>query len=458
MHRRFACLGATIATGVASPALAQTPAAPPAPEPHAGKPNETELVPVLGKWSPKLLGFVEADFIFDTTQSLGEVSGNTALARPGTYAGEHHRMQFGVRNSRLGLKFASPEAGGVKTSALLEVDLLGNQATDATEAQTFNNPALRVRHAWLKLETPVVDVLFGQTWELLGWQPYFHPNTVEIQGVPGQVYSRTPQLRVSHVFKSDAINFEAAIAASRPPQRDSGFPDGQAGLRLLVNQWRGIHTTGATGTAEDAMAVGVSGALRRFAIRDFSATPSFEVTEAGWGLSADLFLPLIRAEMNDRGNALTLTGSYARGSGDADFYTALTGGIIFPALPNPGMVVPAPTYTPNIDNGLVVFDSSGALRTIEWQSFIVGLQYYLPPSGALWISGNYSHTNSPNIDELGANPNRVYRVANWFDANVFWDVTHAVRLGLEYAWTEQRYVDDVKAHNSRVQFSAFYMF
>ena len=34
----------------------------------------------------------------------------------------------------------------------------------------------------------------------------------------------------------------------------------------------------------------------------------------------------------------------------------------------------------------------------------------------------------------------------------------AVRLGFEYAWFEQTYGDDVKAHNSRFDVSGFYLF
>ena len=47
---------------------------------------------VLGKWSTTLYGFAEADYIYDTTQSYIEFPGNTQVARPGTYAGDHPRM------------------------------------------------------------------------------------------------------------------------------------------------------------------------------------------------------------------------------------------------------------------------------------------------------------------------------------------------------------------------------
>src|SRR5207237_5544636 len=142
-----------------------------------------------------------------------------------------------------------PNIGEIKPSAVLEMDFLGNQPTGTAEATVFTSPLFRIRHMALKLENPYVDVLLGQSWQLFGWQPYFHPNTVEIQGVPGQVDSRSPQVRLSHLFKSDALSVEVAIAAARPPQRNSAVPDGQAGIRMLVNTWKGVHTAGATGTA-----------------------------------------------------------------------------------------------------------------------------------------------------------------------------------------------------------------
>ena len=70
---------------------------------------------------------------------------------------------------------------------------MNTNGTDTiTETAFYVNPALRIRHAWFKIETRIVDLLFGQYWNLYGWQPYFFPNTVDLQGLPGQVFSRTP--------------------------------------------------------------------------------------------------------------------------------------------------------------------------------------------------------------------------------------------------------------------------
>ena len=50
--------------------------------------------------------------------------------------------------------------------------------------------------------------------------------------------------------------------------------------------------------------------------------------------------------------------------------------------------------------------------------------------------------------------NRSY----WADANLFVDLNPAVRFGLEYAYFWQKYLDQTKGSNTRVQFSAFYIF
>src|SRR5438552_3357594 len=96
-------------------------------------------------------------------------------------------------------------------SAVLACLLLTAPASAATtESATFTSPSFRIRHFNVKLETPIVDVLIGQYWHLFGWQSIYHPNTVEIQGVPGQIYSRTPQIRISKTIKSAPVTLELA--------------------------------------------------------------------------------------------------------------------------------------------------------------------------------------------------------------------------------------------------------
>ncbi len=383
---------------------------------------------VVGKWAATLYGFVEADSIYDSTQSFNESAGNAQVAKPGTYAQDNGRVQFGVRNSRIGFRIKAPEVGGIRTSAMLEMDFLGNQlpigpnnaapagtstangatgnGTD-TEAQYFTNPAFRIRHMNLKVETPVVDLLFGQYWQLYGWQQVYAPNTVEIQGLPGQIYSRTPQIRISKTVKTDSFLFEIAVAAMRPPQRDSAVPEGQAGIRLGTPAWSGLTTGGATGTAIQPLSIAVTGDARSFTLPNYTntATPTVSGPQKfGSSIAVDAFIPIIPAKKR-QGNALSVTGEFSTGYGNADLYTGLSGG-----APAPNYTVTtkgvATTDSADIDPGLVMYDNLGNLHLVQWSSWLVGLQYYLPGlDGKVWLSGNISNISSSNLQN-GFTPGR----------------------------------------------------
>jgi hypothetical protein len=314
----------------------------------------------------------------------------------------------------------------------------------------------------VKLETKVVDLLFGQYWQLFGWQGINQPNTVQIQGIPGEVYSRAPQVRISRKIPAgDAATFEIAVAAARPVSRASATPDGQAGLKLSFNNWKAWHTGGSTGSVLDAAMIGVSVVGRRLAVNEFAANSHSDVVKNGYGISVDALLPIVPASKENHGNAFTIQGSYTNGAGIADLYQSLSGGVGNPALPNPGMANPAPTYTSNIDNGIVLFHNDGggvfSLHPIQWTSYLAGAQYYFPGSGRVWLAANYSHLESQNAHLYGA-PAKVFDKEDWFDGNLFLDATTNARFGVEYSRTQQTYVDKTEADDNRVQFSAFLLF
>jgi len=431
--------------------------------------------PVTTKFGAQFYGFVEFDGIWDSTQSLNDLSGNAAIARDGTAAAAHGRTMFSARNSRIGFKLKGPGTEAVHTSGIVEGDFLGNQPQGSpspggspavSEGSYFTSPTFRIRHFALRVETPYIDVLAGQYWQLFGWQSMFHPNTVEMQGVPGQVYSRSPQFRVSHAFKNDDVTFEIALAASRPPQRNSEVPDGQAGIRFALNNFKALHTAGATGTAVDGASIGLSAVGRYFQLPNFSPTPDSTTHITGYGYSADILLPIIPAQNPTDGNALTLTGSFVYGQATADLYTGLSGGAPFslPAVPTGG----TQKFTQDVDNGLVAYNpTDGLLHAIRWESYIVGAQYYFPTPKRLWIAGNVSHMYSPDIKNLlqfdpatgkATNASAMFNRSYWADALLFAELNPAVRFGLEYAYFWQKYLDGSKGSNTRVQFSAFYIF
>jgi hypothetical protein len=454
---------------------------------------------VLGKWATTLYGFLEGDTIYDTTQSFTDAAGNAQVVRPsgqmspnasplsglppGTiqplqptqgYLGSHGQMLMSVRNSRLGLRLKAPGTEHVHTSALLEMDFLGNQPS-VSQSSFFTSPTMRIRHAAFRVETPVVDVLVGQYWHLFGWMEGYLPNTTEIQGVPGELYARAPQIRISKTFKSDAVTFEAAIAAVRPPSL-SEMPEGEAGLRLALNHFTGMHTSGATGTALTPASIAVSGDFRYYEVPEAaSVIPTSMVNVKSGAGAADFFLPILPAREDHKGNVLSLIGQGAYGAGFSDLYAGMQSGVMFPFVKVPPALSGSPAWPTNMDQGLVSYDLTAfALHPVQWTSFLLGLEYYLPGlDGKVWVSGNVSRVQSNNTSlfarALSDTPNptenfypassaQVRKGETWWDANLFFDPVNAVRVGLEVAQFMDTYVDGYTAKNTRVQGSGFFVF
>ncbi len=451
-------------------------------------PDATSLV--VGRFSATLYGFAETDVINDSTQSFNDTAGNAQVMRPNgvppvdpslqnTYGGNHGRTQMSIRNSRLGLRLRAPEVHGVRVSGVVETDFEGylpspSAASGTSESQFWSSPTLRVRHAFVRLETPYVDLLVGQYWDLFGWQNVYHPNSVQVQGLPGELYARDAQIRLSHAFSTRPVTVEVALAMRRPPSRDSQLPEGQAGVRVAFPLFTGLTTTGATSTQVMPASIAVTGDVRQFTLPEFSATPTRSVSLTTEAIAVDAFVPILPAKSEHEGNALSIGGEFVTGSGMSDLYTGFTGGLTFPTYINPNLQVnPAPVYPQDVDNGMVTYALDGSLHGVQWTTFLVGLQYYLPGLGGhVWVSGNFAQTKSNNIGQFThdatqpVDNSKSYYPSNatvrqqetFFDANVFWQVVPGVRFGFEYANFNDRYVDGVTAINNRFQFSGFFVF
>jgi hypothetical protein len=431
------------------------------------------------RFSITFYGFVEADYIYDTTRSYNDSIGNDIVARDDTYAGTVGRTQFSMRNTRLGFAFQAPVISGLHPSALVEGDFFGHQTSPpgGSENTYFDSPLFRIRHAYLKLDGGPVDLLFGQTYDVFGWQNYFFPASVEFLGLPNMVFSRNTQLRVSRTFGADGpVSVDLAASANRPPQRDSEVPDLEAGLRISLNRWKGITTPGNVRTIAAPLSIGVSGIGRQFKLDAYAPPPTQKSnTVRGWGVSVDALVPVIPAsDGNDRKNRLTLTGSYVIGTGIADLLTT-GGGAAFPTLPNSMQQSPPPVYTPDIDPGLVTFDVSTQLaHTIDWYAYRVGLQYYLPIfDGRMMFAANYTYSHSNNLHLLfpagGQEEGLLQTIADtsiYADGNLFFDATPSIRFGISGQYTQVYYLPQPqfsdstteKPHNIRGMGQAVYVF
>jgi hypothetical protein len=405
--------------------------------------------PVYGQrsdWVIDPYGYARLDAIEDSTQSFADGIQPNLIQRAGTYAGEHPRTIMTARDSRLGVYVVAPTYQGLKSSSQIEFDFYGLVPTDARVHDSVVFGPVRIRLAYLKLETPIFDVIAGQYYDLFGWNGSFYVGTVGYLGIPAEVYHRNPQLRIEKKLHLGAVDVTAAVAAVRPGQRDSGLPEVQGGLKISVPGWSGATMAGFGRPALSPLSVGVSGLYRAFELPIFRAEPGTEsVKTFGYGLAAQVLLPIIPVKkLQDRGNALTLVGEYTVGTGIADMYTFMDGGSRLPVLPNPSLAQPAAIYPSNVDPGLVTFDRNFDLKTINWQAFVGNVQYFLPiDRGRVWIEGTYSRIWSNNIKDLTPFPSwgGIFTEMDYYDGNLGIDITPAIALGLSFQSVHQTFGD-----------------
>ncbi|HET7506462.1 MAG TPA: hypothetical protein VFK02_35830 [Kofleriaceae bacterium] len=425
---------------------------------------------VVGKLKTTIYGYVEGNYKYDSTQTCVEFCGNTQVQRPGTYRGTHGRTLFSARDSRLGIRLAAPVEHGIRVTGVLETDFFGPTAT--TEQGTYSNPVLRIRTSFLKLETPVLDILIGQQWSLFGWQPVFVSASVQYPGLPGETFQRTAQLRLSRTIKRDAVTTDVAVAANRPPQQDSATPEGVAGLRLQLNHWTGQHTAYMAFTTVQPASIAITGAVRQLRIPELRATPHSGITRTGGGVAVGAYLPIIPATATSKDNALSLNGELSITSGMSDDYTALGGaGTANAAIPPamPGGTVTA--YAPNFDAGLAAIDAAGNVELIKWLAYFASLEFYPAGTGGrLGLVANYGHMESSNARSVGtasaaasaadrsAAATRIRDHEDVFEVGAFVDPTRATRIAVSGALYNDVYADGVTARNYASMVSGWLFF
>jgi hypothetical protein len=442
---------------------AAPPKLPPLPTPIAPAPRgPAPLSSGEPGWQMGFYGWLELDALWDSTQSFNETILDQNIARPNTYAGDNPRFQGTVKDSRLGFKVAAPDYGSIKASSQFEADFFGLQATP-TQDQQYTYSTIRLRHYFAKLETPVLDLLVGQTFDLYGWGGQgFFPSTPAFLGVMGELFHRNVQLRLSKTVGGEAASLEIAVAGVRPATRDSGVPDVQAGLKLSLKGIQGASAQGPRPAKPAPLAIAVSAVGRRLYVTDFQAIAADAQKAWGWGAAVDAFIPIIPVSGGDLSNALSVTGEYSRGTGVADLYLTLNGGVLFPALPNPKNLLPAPAYTPNIDQGIVTFDADGILHTINWQGWMVNAHYNFPinKGKTLSLAGTYSEIRSSN--NLALTPLQgqafVWDKGRYFDGTLWWSITPAFQVCGSFQTETQTYGDLTVARNNRAQLGFWFFF
>jgi hypothetical protein len=416
-------------------------------------------------WKMTMGGFVETDLSNDSTRSLGEIIGNSPVARRGTFTGDNGRTQFSDRNSRLNFTVLAPEQEGWKSKGVFELDFFGYDPTPSTsqpknsEASFYQNPVPRIRHAYMSVEKDGWQFLTGQTWTLFGWQPYYFPTILTISPAPGELFQRNLQvLAMKSLSLGESSHVQAAISAERPSQRDSAMPNVNVGVRYVLDGWRSGYAATSGDIKTEPLSVGVSGSFRQFAIPMSPANTAAESHFNSSAVAVDALIPLIpRAEEQDPGNSLTLNAEFTSGRGYADSLPGWTGGL--QGFPQGAGTVSADTH---LDAGFGGFDAAGHFKLIQLQTWNLSLQYMLPAAWKSFVTAGYASIDSNNVGDLvvsAAGASDVYDKSSMYFINYLHDFTRRIRVGVEYDKTQTHYFSDgANPYDNRFQATALYRF
>lgn len=193
----------------------------------------------LGNTTLTPLGFMDATF-FARSTNVGSGIGTNFLAIPynNVAAGHLSEMNFSAQNSRLGFRTDSNFLGA-KVLGYFEADFLFNN--DAASQQiTSNSVGFRLRNYFVDVEKDGFEILAGQDWSMLtpnrkGLSPLpsdiFYTQNMDTNYQLGLTWTRAPQFRfIAH--PNDNVAFGVAL---ENPQQYIGGGSGASTVTLPNN-------------------------------------------------------------------------------------------------------------------------------------------------------------------------------------------------------------------------------
>ena len=240
------------------------------------------------KITVKTYGFIGFDAFVDSRESVAARGGhgylypkNFSADANGNDVNDKSKFDFGAGITRLGFAISGPEAFGAKTSAKIEGDFAGASGN----SKDF---AIRLRHAFFKLDWGKTNLITGQTWHPL-FIPENFPATVNfVAGLPFHPLSRNPQLRFTYNPSEDLSLIFTALS-------QGDFKNSGALEQIEYADMPEFNAQLKYGAKKDfflAATVGIK-QVQPLALDDNSVIAEGKVTSAHANLSAKLTLPAI---------------------------------------------------------------------------------------------------------------------------------------------------------------------
>ena len=355
-------------------------------------------------------GYIKLDASFDSALTN---DGNFAyVVLPYVGGDEQSEFNMTAKQTRLGLKMKGGGTDAVDLSGVIEFDFYG--------AGGENKSSPMFRKAYMVLKTDAVDILAGQTSDVIS--PIV-PTTLNyiVLWKSGDIGYRRPQIRLS---KTVQVGGGSKLSVEAAATRSMGVVAG-GGEKVGMPAFQGRIAFGTEIMGYPAI-VGVSGLMGKEEITYADSLANLTVFELDQSVVAvDVTLPL--------GDMLSLKGQYFTGKNLAQYLGGV--GQSFADVTPPG----------TIDADLVEIESSG------WWA-----QLTAKPSKS-WQINVGTGMDDPEIPE-GDRAGNQYEKNTTIYGNVLWTVAPAAVVGAEYAKIETEYVGGETYEDSRMQLSFMYKF
>jgi outer membrane murein-binding lipoprotein Lpp len=374
------------------------------PTPTAAK----EEIKVTSKFRLTLYGFVKFESFYDNTEVA---KGDWLLyVKPGDSPQiKQNVFSMNARHTRLGMKVEGPLAGEKgKINGQVEMDFAGSFPNSTTAAR---QPMPRLRSAWMELNFPKWEALFGQDWALIS-TPF--PNTASflVGAGLGNLWNVYPQIKWTFKFPKAKL----ALSLNRPMSGNEKYNDFDEGSFDIVGDgertgmpWIMARQWFYAGPATFSL----SGHFGKEKISDLSSNPHFLQS---YSINADAVLT---------GNpvAITVRGFY--GENLNSFFGGVFQGF---------------TRTTNSVSNIA---SRGG--------WIQGI-YTINPSWAVTLGAG---TDDPSDSDLTTG---MRSRNDWMYANVEFNIKKTVSLMLEDDYVKTSYLGGKAGENNRIQLVTYFRF
>ena len=366
---------------------------------------------------PTFYGFVKLDASLDS--AMTDNGDYAYLVLPYADGQEDDEFNMTANQSRVGVKIDGPDGENVDVSGRIEFDFYGGGAENKA------NP--RLRHAYLELKFPVVDVVAGQTADVVS---PLYPTTVNfiVLRKSGNIGYRRPQIRLTKAVQvADGAILTLAASANRSMGRDydgedAGVPSFQGraafAMKLPGGKAAEVGVSGLWGREETTYTATYADSSTATEVHELDAT----------GLSVDVSVPFgekvaLKGEYFSGKNLTTYVGGIGQGVAEVGGDDAVDG-----RLPDEVLEIEATGWW-----------GQATVRPAEGLEFNVG-----------------AGSDDPELPE-GDTANDIEKNTTYY-GNVIWTIAPSTTVGVEYAKFETEYTGDKTYQNARMQLSLVYKF